>query len=71
MAHYTRTTWIAKSRLSELRYKIRQCLNNAYREEGLAILKGVREGGYLLNLIKQDHPDRIGIVNWLIGKEEE
>lgn len=34
-------------------------------EEGFACLRGARPG-YLLNLIPQDHPDRIAAARWIM-----
>jgi len=64
-ARVFKASYVTFSRIPKLRAMIRECPNEEYRSEGLAALRGRTKGEYLINLIPQDHPDRIGIVDWL------
>lgn len=57
--------WVSGRKLRRLRAVIRECPVEGYRKEGLASLRGRTKGEYLINLIPQNHPDRIGIIHWI------
>ena len=61
----SKVDWVSTKRLPRLRGLIRLCPNKDFREEGIACLRGIKKPEYLLNLIPQDHPDRIGIVQFI------
>lgn len=63
-----KSSYISTEQLPALRALIRECPDEDAREEGLACLEEVKEGEYLINLIPQNHPNRVRIVRWLIGQ---
>ena len=55
-------------RIGNLRNIIRQCARRDWREEGLACCENAKPE-FLSNIIPQDHPDRIGIFQFLTDEE--
>lgn len=61
----TQASWLSYEDISKSREILRQCPDENVRDEGLACLRGARPG-YLLNMIPQDHPDRIAAAKWIM-----
>ena len=60
-----RSTWMTQKLISDARAILRTCKDEEVKAEGLACLRGARPG-YLMNMIPQDHPDRIAAAKWIM-----
>lgn len=71
---FSRTSWMSAGYISQARKRLTVIKNTSAvqaerdaAEEGIACLSGAKPE-YLMNLIPQDHPDRIKAVRMLTGK---
>lgn len=61
----TKASWLSYTDITKARNVLSACPDEAVKQEGLACLRGARPG-YLMNMIPQDHPDRIAAAKWIM-----
>lgn len=61
----TNASWLSYTDIKKARTVLSACPNESVKAEGLACLRSARPG-YLMNMIPQDHPDRIAAAKWIM-----